>query len=415
MQDLKIFAELKATNSIVDKHKILQKYKDSTVVKGLLEAALNPYRTFQFTKMPCKFTGRVEEIAWSFQDRHDCFMAMLRDLELRLTTGNDAKETVTAVMKFFDKEQFDIYSKVLIKAPIGVTAKTVNKVFPGLIPEFDLMLAPNEIADITKVKYPINVQPKLDGYRCVYHNQAMFSRSGKSFANKNVPEYFASVFAINEYTLDGELYAPGYTFNQLQTILNTQDARLPSGLKFYIYDAMASADWDTKMCRKPYQDRLKLINRVVANIADHTKVLAISNDLVQTSKEVLDLYKTYLNRHLEGVMLKAPDGLYKWKRVTIKSGEMLKVKPYKTEDLEITGFYDSKEGSKHDGLVGGVVLDYNGVAVRCGSGFDDVTRKAMADSPNDYIGKIAEIRYLEVTEDGSLRHPSFLRWREEKD
>jgi ATP-dependent DNA ligase len=112
-------------------------------------------------------------------------------------------------------------------------------------------------------------------------------------------------------------------------------------------------------------------------------------------------------------MLKAPDGLYRWKRVSIRSGEMLKVKPYKTEDLEVTGIYDGE--GKYTGMAGGVVVNFNGVAVRCGSGFDDATREAMAKAPNDYIGKVAEIRYLEVTEDGSLRHPSFLRWREEKD
>lgn len=413
MQDLKVFAELNNTNSIVDKQKILEKYKDSKVVKDLLEAALNPYRTFQFTKMPCKFTGQLTDPSWSDIDWHDCYMAMLKDLELRLTTGNQAKETVAAVMKCFNEEAFNIYSKVLIKAPIGVTAKTVNKVFPNLIPEFNLMLAPNEIADITKVKYPVNVQPKLDGYRCVYHNGAMFSRSGKSFANKNISEYFASVFAINEYTLDGELYAPGYNFNQLQTILNTQEARLPAGLKLYIYDAMTTKDWEAKMCQKPYQARLKALQEVVANIGDHQKVLAISNDLANTSKEVVDLYKTYLKQGLEGVMLKAPDGLYRWKRVTVRSGEMLKVKPYKTEDLEVTDIYDGE--GKYVGMAGGVVVDFNGVAVRCGSGFDDATREAMAKSPDDYIGKVAEIRYLEVTEDGSLRHPSFLRWREEKD
>lgn len=413
MQDLQVFRELKATNSVVEKQEILAKYKNSQVVKDLLEACLNPYRMFQFNKMPCKFTGQVEDSTWSFKDRHECFMSMLKDLELRLTTGNQAKETVSAVMKFFDKDQFDIYSKVLLKAPIGVTAKTVNKVWPGLVPEFDLMLAPNEIADITKVRYPIYVQPKLDGYRCIYHNGAMYSRSGKSFANKHIPEYFASVFGLNDYTLDGELYAPGHSFNQLQTILNNQTAPLPNDLKYFIYDCMPKAEWDAKKARKPYSDRYKQINKVVAALADYKKVLAIANDLTQTSKEVVDLYKTYLANGMEGVMLKDPEGLYQWKRVTVRSGEMLKVKPYKTEDLEVTGIYDGE--GKFTGMAGGVVVNFNGVAVRCGSGFDDATREAMAKSPSNYIGKTAEIRYLEVTEDGSLRHPSFLRWREEKD
>lgn len=413
MQDLKVFAELRNTNSIIDKQAILTKYKDSKIVEDLMSACLNPYRLFQFNKMPCQFTAMVVEPGWTFQDKHEAFMAMLKDLELRLTTGNNAKDTVSAVMKLFDKEQFDIYSKVLLKAPIGVTAKTVNKVWPGLIPEFNLMLAPNEIADITKVKTPIHCQPKLDGYRLVYHKGSMYSRSGKAFANKNINDYFSGVFGLYDYTLDGELYAPGYTFNQLQTIVNTHNSQLPDGLKFFVFDAMESRHWDAQKCPKPYSERYKLINKVVAHIGDHKKVIAISSDLVNTSKEIVDLYKGYVKAGYEGAMLKDPEGLYQWKRTTVRSGEILKVKPYKTDDFEVTGIYDGE--GKYTGMAGGVVVDVAGVAVRCGSGFDDATRKAMADKPNDYIGKTVEIRYLEVTEDGSLRHPSFMRWREEKD
>ena len=413
MQDLQVFKELKSTNSILEKEEILSKYKDSEVVKKLLDANLNPNRLFQFNKMHFTYADTCASDKFDSKVNYNMFIHLLSVLENRQATGNNAKDEVFQVFRRFNKDEFELYKTVLLKAPIGVSGKTVNKIFPGLIPTFTLMLAPNEIADITKVKYPIYVQPKLDGYRCVYHNGAMWSRSGKSFANKNLDAYFASIFNQNEYTLDGELYVPGAHFNKLQTILNTVDAPLPPGLKYFIYDIMAKGDWDAKMCKKPYSDRYKLLNKVVAHIGDHQKVIAIGNDKVNSSKEIVDLYKNYLEDKLEGVMLKDPEGLYQWKRVRISSGEMLKVKPYTTEDLKVTGVY-AGEG-KYEGMAGGMVLNYNGVAVRCGSGLDDVMRKEMAERPNDYIGKVAEIRYLEVTEDGSLRHPSFLRWREEKD
>lgn len=409
MEDLKVFGELKSTNSIIEKVEILTKYKDSVVVKELLKAALDPNRLFQFNKMP----SYTRTINVSSKPIVVHFFELLKKLENREVTGNDAKAAVADVFKLMDEEEAKIYTAVLLKKPLGITVKTVNKVWPNLIPEFLLMLAPNEIADITKVKYPLYVQPKLDGYRCIYHSGAMWSRSGKSFANEHIPEYFNSVFGINDYTLDGEIYAPGYTFNQLQTIMNNHTAPLPAGLKYFIYDCMPTGQWDAQKCPKPYSDRLKQLQKVVAYIGDHKKVIAIANDKVSTSKEVVDLYKGYLENKLEGVMLKDPEGLYRWKRVTVKSGEMLKVKPYTTEDLEVTGIYEGE--GKHEGVAGGVVVNFNGVAVSCGSGFDDATRKAMAELPSDYIGKTAEIRYLEVTEDGSLRHPSFIRWREEKD
>ncbi len=92
---------------------------------------------------------------------------------------------------------------------------------------------------------------------------------------------------------------------------------------------------------------------------------------------------------------------------------MVKLKPYKTSDLEIVDIYEG-EGN-FTGVAGGVVVDNNSVTVRVGTGFDVATRTAMAEKPDNYIGKTIEVRYLEETKDGSLRHPSFVRFREEKD
>lgn len=417
-----IFKELNSTNSVVDKEKILFKYKNDEQLKEVLEANLNPHRLFQFNEMPSQFDEKhyqafksnPHDKGWTEQNCHDCFISMLVDLEKRHTTGNKAKETVTAVMKFFPKDQFDLYAKILTKESIGVGAKTVNKVWPNLIPEFKLMLAPNELPVITKVNYPIYIQPKLDGYRCVYKEGQLISRAGKSFGNKNLSSYFNNLFQVDDYVLDGELYVEGGDFNKLQTILNTYDAPLPNGLKYFVYDCMPKADWISQSTKKPYSERLKLLRTVLNNqVADHKKVIDIANDLVETSKEAVDIYKKYLKDGYEGCMLKSPEGLYKWKRTTVKSGEMLKMKPFETIDLIIKGVY-AGEG-KFEGMAGGVDVDYNGVSVAIGSGFDVATRKALTAAPNDYIGKTIEVKYFEETEDGSLRFPTFVRFREEKD
>jgi ATP-dependent DNA ligase len=408
-----IFKELNSTNSVVDKEAILTKNKDNEYLKKILKWNLDPYALFQFNKMPCQFEtegeiGQTQEWKFGFLE------GLLNDLKGRYTTGNKAKETVIAVFKLFDREHFDLYSKVLLKESIGVGARTVNKVWPSLIPSFELMLAPNELPDLTKVKYPLYLQPKLDGYRCVYKDGLLWSRKGKPFGNKNLATHFKSLFGVTDYVLDGELYVHGINFNKLQTILNTEDTPLPSSLKYVVYDCVPVKDWLSQKTKIIYENRLKTLREVVnSQIADHKKVIDISNDLINTSAEAVSLYKEYLNKGYEGCMLKAPDGLYKWKRTTIRSGEMLKVKPFKSIDLAITGVY-AGEGL-FEGMAGGVDCDYSGVTVSIGSGFDVATRKKMAESPNDFIGKTIEIKYFEETEEGSLRHPTFQRFREEKD
>lgn len=364
--------------------------------------------------MPCTFNELTSFDKFSETTNYKLFVKLCERLRNREVTGNKAKEEVIEVFKRMLKPEFDIYSKILLKEAIGIGAKTVNKVWPNHIPEFSLMLAPNELPIITQIKYPIYVQPKLDGYRCIYRDGMLWSRSGKPFRNLNLPLHFKALFGVKDYVLDGELYAHGIAFNNLQKILNTENAPIPATLKFIVYDCLHIANWDYKICKKTYEDRLKDLRKVVnSQIADHQKVIDIANDLVQTSKEAVDIYKNCLQNGYEGVMLKAPDGLYQWKRTTVKSGEMLKFKPFKSVDLEVKEIYEG-EGN-FQGMAGGVVVDYNGTPVRCGSGFDVALRKEMANEPSKFIGKVAQIKYFEQTEDNSLRFPIFERWREEKD
>lgn len=404
-----IFQKINSTNSNSEKEQILRSNVHNEELKNLLYLNLNPYLLFQFSKLPPLITLRP--LAEEHYYKH--FVDLVKKLQNREVTGNAAKDAVTNLFgSFHNLEHRDLYSKILLKDAIGVGASTVNKVWPGLIPEFKLMLAPNELPQITNVKYPCYIQPKLDGYRCIYKQGTMYSRKGKPFGNDNLPSYFKKLFEVEDYVLDGELYCEGVNFNKLQTILNTYDNTLPNALKFVIYDCVPVKDWEAQSCKKPYSERIRNVREVVAAIADHKKVIDIANDEVPSAKEAIDLYKNHLKKGYEGSMLKAIDGQYKWKRVTIRSGEMLKLKPFITADLKVTDIYEG-EGN-FDGVAGGVVVDFNGNSVRCGSGFDVATREEMAKSPYNFIGRTAEIKYFEETEDGSLRFPTFIRWRDDK-
>jgi DNA ligase-1 len=240
----------------------------------------------------------------------------------------------------------------------------------------------------------------------------MISRAGKPFGNANLPNYFNKLFQVEDYVLDGELYCDGINFNKLQTILNTYEEPLPNALKFVVYDCVPVRDWEAQKCNKPYSERIRNVREVLAIVADYKKVIDIPNDEVQDAKQAVDFYKDCLKKGYEGAMIKAIDGQYRWKRVTLRSGEMLKIKPFTTVDLKVTGVYDG-EGN-FQGMAGGVVVDFNGNAVSVGSGFDVATRKKMAESPDDFIGRTAEVKYFEVTQDGSLRFPTFVRWRDDK-
>lgn len=407
-----IFNQILATNSVKDKQAILEANKDNKRLKWLLEANLNPYKLYQFNKMPCEFTE--QDSHWNEIDIYQAFSTLLKDLEGRHVTGNEAKDLVCSVFKLFDKEHFELCSKILLKESIGVGASTVNKVWPGLVPQFKLMLAPSELPNLTTLQYPLYVQPKYDGFRCIYYRGKLWTRSGNPMPNKNLQDHFNIVMDIDNYMFDGELYFHGNGFQNLTSILNSENAPIPKGLKYFIYDCMPVADWEAKKTKLGYSDRLKLLRELVNEVlADRAKYMDTPTDLAQNPAEVAEIYKKYLNNGMEGCMLKAQEGKYQWKRVSLKSGEMIKLKPFKSVDLEII---DVVEGEgKFEGTLGSIVVAVSpGVTCSVGSGFNDAFRKEIWGNKSKFIGKTAEIKYFEVTEDNSLRFPIFERMRDDK-
>jgi DNA ligase-1 len=65
-------------------------------------------------------------------------------------------------------------------------------------------------------------------------------------------------------------------------------------------------------------------------------------------------------------------------------------------------------------MLGGFIVDYKGKEVRVGSGFSDAERHDLWFSKHSQIGNIIEVKYHEVTPDGSLRHPVFGGFRYDK-
>lgn len=98
----------------------------------------------------------------------------------------------------------------------------------------------------------------------------------------------------------------------------------------------------------------------------------------------------------EGVVLKDPDASYEAGRRA-----WAKVKPEATEDLRVVGYLDN----------GSLVVNRRGVKVTVGIGLPRAVRSAKA----AMLGRLIEVRFQQVTEAGSLRHPVFLRLRDDKE
>ncbi len=122
----------------------------------------------------------------------------------------------------------------------------------------------------------------------------------------------------------------------------------------------------------------------------------------------------------DGAVLRNPNAGYTVG--TVKNGEIIKVKPVMSLDLHCNGVLQGE--GKHEGKLGAISVNYNGVVSCVGTGFSDEDREFMWQgatrssvglfAPHNPIGKIVEIECLGITEDGKLREPRFKGIRHDK-
>ena len=136
-------------------------------------------------------------------------------------------------------------------------------------------------------------------------------------------------------------------------------------------------------------------------------ILGFVNCLADVEPIVADIWA----RGGEGVMLNVADAPYEIKR----SKYLLKMKHTEEYTLKVI---DMIEGTgKYEGMLGALIVDYNGQKLGIGSGFTDDQRLVIWQNPDKYLGKYVEIDTFgeSTNKQGtkSLNCPIFKRFVEE--
>jgi DNA ligase-1 len=164
-------------------------------------------------------------------------------------------------------------------------------------------------------------------------------------------------------------------------------------------------------------------NKVVVLIPQ----IKLSNDLTIAKAEVASHLDAFLMNDAEGVMLRDP----KTEWDTIRSHSMLKHKPWFDAEGVITGFTSGREterGSKLRGLIGALVLDFNGKRLEL-SGLTDEERTFDAnhrdwawhhpgeempeftEGKHFKVGQLITFKYRELSDDGVPKEARYWRKR----
>jgi DNA ligase-1 len=149
----------------------------------------------------------------------------------------------------------------------------------------------------------------------------------------------------------------------------------------------------------------------IDNGPDHcpANLIMVEQRLVYSEAEILQCEVDFMANGYEGAMA-LPNIPYYRGKVTNK---LMKFKTMLSMDCMVTGIYEGED--KYEGMMGGFsLIQEDGIACKVGSGFSDKDRKDIWNNESLAVGRIAEIKYQEVTPDGVMRFPVFVRWRNDK-
>lgn len=271
---------------------------------------------------------------------------------------------------------------------------------------------------------------KWDGYRLMANiidgKVSIFSRNGISYNNKFsvIKEDLEKIH--HDCVLDGELVFLDEEGKPDFQGLQFYDTEPHKGkLRYYVFDLLHLNGMDTLSL--PLIDRKSFLPEIVENL-EH---VVISDYVIGMGPA---LYKKTLDAGYEGVMAKKMDSIY---IPGYRTDKWLKIKEVNTEEAIICGVADLEEYSFRSLILGRYderKLFYIG---NCGSGFSGEEQKKLIEkfqnikmSSSPFSEKInlkgrkpqwlkpelvCEVKFLEWTKDGKMRHPVYKGLREDKE
>lgn len=419
---------------------VLEEYCKSKDILYLLDFIYNPYITTGISdkKVNKKFDkGTKTNADWKNPYELPSFKSLLEYLKVN-NTGRDFDILTVQIWEdvaFYEAgEQLysvaapDIWHKlfndiITKNVQLGIDSKTINKVIPGLIPEFNVQLS-NKYFDKPEVVEgkEFVLTTKIDGSRIIAMKEegkvSFWTRQGQKYEGLVDLEAALLKSPEDNIVLDGEIVAIDTakedTYKNTMKLSRTKDLE-KHGLKMLVFDYMPIANFKMQCCPLTYRARRATLSAIFDFNAQYFRpYFELLPKLYQGSdtSKIIEILEDQVSKGEEGIMINLLDAPYEFKR----TNNLLKVKKFKDTEVEIIGF---EEGTnKLVGTLGAFICKYKDNEVRVGSGLTDEDRAYFWANKDKFLGKFITVKYFETSVDSktgleSLRFPIFLRIRED--
>ena len=282
-------------------------------------------------------------------------------------------------------------------------------------------------------KFPHYSQPKLDGIRCIVRKEGDTlvgrTRNGKEI--ECIPHILKSLngffLAYPTAILDGELYNHDLrdNFNKITSLVRKQKpiqsekmsdkvfakkvseykerlAEAEDTIQYHVYDAPRLNDVINEKQSFDYR-----IDELKANLVQNKHIILVETNEVYSKGNLNSLYEQYLEQGYEGQMVRKSSSSYENKRSTslLKRKEFIDAE-YKVVDIDV-GNGNRSGTAKH--LVCYCEKTKQTFNSNIKGSFEYL--KEIYDNRKDYIGKLATIKYFQLTPDGIPRFPYAIAFR----
>lgn len=420
----RIIDEVAGVSSTKDKLAILTKYKDNQDLVEVLKRTYSPFITYGIKLDPNEYGHSTVDALFNYNT-----MSLLDALAYRQLTGNAAREEVKAETFRLGKGSADLLVRIIngdLRA--GINTSTINKVWPGLIPELPYMRCtlPHKVK-VTGFDWDEGVysQVKADGMfaNCAHSldGEVRFtSRQGHEIPLVVLHDDVRRVLKAGTVSM-GELLV--YVENDVllprkdgNALINSL-ADNPSALNgytvvYHVWDQVPVEVFVTGgHYAVPYKLRYAALFSQVNVPGDHS-INLIHTVVVYSEKEARRHAVKLQADGGEGTVYKDPnapwiDGTSKWQ---------VKLKVEFTVDLEIIGF--TKGTGKRAKDFGALVCATSDRLLQTDvAGLKEADYARINSDREGYLGTIVAVTANDLSEVGtvaSLMHPRVAEFRKDK-
>lgn len=253
-------------------------------------------------------------------------------------------------------------------------------------------------------------QYKINGLRCIitaYTQNDMFKPIRLRFQSRegiiwntleNLSDYLLSIIPANiirdmidgYVALDGEIYLPGYTINQINHFVKDANCVENKLLQFWCYDIMMEGNQAHRNMYRYHIKKPTSFNSIKEHYNNKERLIILHNKYITNDNEAIDARNHFINLGFEGLILRNAKTNYQYGRR--RANYMEKFKDAAEGDFIILDIYKEK---KRDLPILLCKNDINDEKFETRLSTSHIVQQEVLFDSQSYIGRTVHIEYGE--------------------